>query len=67
MKLGEAEMRVLAVYTDHASKFEQLAADETDPKLKAHFEGQAAAYRKLAAKRANMLGGAPSRLVDRES
>jgi hypothetical protein len=33
-------------------KFEQMAADENDPALKAHFEQQAAAYRILAQKRA---------------
>jgi len=32
--------------------FERLAAAEQDPKLKAEFEGQATAYRKLAAERA---------------
>jgi hypothetical protein len=45
-------MKMLAEYLDSALKFEQMAAHEKDPKLKADFEKQAAAYRKLAEKRA---------------
>jgi hypothetical protein len=36
----------------HAIKFEKMAADEKDAKLKEQFAKQAAAYRKLAEKRA---------------
>jgi hypothetical protein len=49
-------MKMLAEYLDSALKFEQMAADEKDPKLKADFEKQAAAYRKLAEKRAKEYG-----------
>jgi hypothetical protein len=37
-------MKMLAEYLDTAIKFEQMAAQENDPKLKAQFERQAAAY-----------------------
>jgi hypothetical protein len=43
-------------YLDTAIKFEQMAAQENDPKLKAELERQAAAYRKLAEKRAKEYG-----------
>jgi hypothetical protein len=36
-----------------------MAADEKNPELKADLEMQAAAYRKLAAERANKLGSQP--------
>ena len=36
--------------------FEQMAAAEKDPKLKAQFEKQAASYRKLAEERAKEYG-----------
>jgi hypothetical protein len=52
-------MKMLAEYLDTALKLEQLAAQETDPKLKADFESQAAAYRKLAEKRAKEHGLKP--------
>jgi hypothetical protein len=45
-------MKMLADYLENAIKFEQMAADERDAKLKEHFKTQAAAYRKLAEKRA---------------
>ena len=45
-------MKMVAEYLDKALYFEQLAAGETDPKLKADLTKQAEAYRKLAAKRA---------------
>jgi hypothetical protein len=48
-------MKMLAEYLDSALKFEQMAAHEKDPKL-ADFEKQAAAYRKLAEKRAKEYG-----------
>jgi hypothetical protein len=40
---------MIAVYLDNAIRFDRLAAQETNPKLKAHFEEQALAYRGLAA------------------
>ena len=49
-------MKMLAEYLDTAIKFEQMAAAEKDPNLKADFERQAAAYRKLAEKRAKEYG-----------
>jgi len=49
-------MKMLAEYLDTAIRFEQMAAHESDPKLKADFEKQAAAYRKLAEKRAKEHG-----------
>jgi hypothetical protein len=52
-------MKMLAEYLDTAMKFEQLAAAEKDPKTKAEFEKQAAAYRKLAEKRAKEYGLKP--------
>jgi hypothetical protein len=41
-------VKMLAEYLDTAIKFEQMAAAENDPVLKAEFEKQAAAYRRLA-------------------
>jgi hypothetical protein len=38
-------MKMLAEYLDNAIQFEQMAADEKDPKLKAEFERKAASYR----------------------
>jgi hypothetical protein len=49
-------MKMLAEYLDTAMKFEQMATHEDDPNLKAQFEKQAAAYRKLAEKRAMEYG-----------
>jgi hypothetical protein len=45
---------------ENAIKFEKMATDEKDAKLKEHFEKQAAAYRKLAEKRAKDFGFKPS-------
>jgi hypothetical protein len=42
-------------YLDKAIAFEQMAAEETDAKLRAYLEQQAVAYRKLAAERAKKL------------
>lgn len=49
-------MKMLAEYLENALKFERMAADEKDPALKAHFEKQAVAYRKLAEQRAKQYG-----------
>jgi hypothetical protein len=49
-------MRMLAEYLENAIKFEKMAAEEKDAKLKEHFEKHAAAYRKLAEKRAKDYG-----------
>jgi hypothetical protein len=45
-------MQRLAEYRDFALKFERLAADESNPEIKAQFEQQAASYRRLAERRA---------------
>jgi hypothetical protein len=52
-------MKMLAEYLENAVKFEQMAAHEADIKLKADFERQAVAYRKLAEKRAKEYGLMP--------
>ncbi|MBR1196621.1 hypothetical protein JQ634_26090 [Bradyrhizobium sp. AUGA SZCCT0240] len=49
-------MKLLNEYLNHALSFEQLAAQEERPEVKAQFEEQAAAYRKLAADRAARYG-----------
>ena len=49
-------MKLLGEYLEHALQFERMAAEELDPKLKAAMESQAKAYRKMAAKRAKILG-----------
>ncbi len=49
-------MKMVAEHLDMAMKFERMAAHETDPKVRAEFEKQAAAYRKLAEKRAKQYG-----------
>ena len=45
-------MKMVAEYLEKALNFEQLAAAEKDPKLKASLIKQAEAYRKMAAQRA---------------
>jgi hypothetical protein len=47
---------MIAEYLENALRFERLAADEPNPKLKADFEKQAVAYRKLATERSIKLG-----------
>jgi hypothetical protein len=49
-------MKMLAEYLEHAIKFEQMAAQERDARLRVALEKQAAAYRKLAEKRAEEFG-----------
>jgi phosphotransferase system HPr-like phosphotransfer protein len=62
---GRSAMKMIAEYLENALRFEGLAADEPNPKLKADFEKQAAAYRKLAAERAGKLGlSPPSTILD---
>src|SRR4051794_22238573 len=39
-------MKLLTEYLEHALTFERMAAEETNPDVKAQFERQAAAYRK---------------------
>ena len=45
-------MKLVAEYLERAVHFARMAAEESDPKLKASLEQQALAYRKLADKRA---------------
>jgi hypothetical protein len=47
-----ALMKMVAEYLEKALHFEQLAAAEKDPKLKASLIKQGEAYRKLASKHA---------------
>ena len=49
-------MKLVAEYLERAHQFEQMAAAEADPKLKAEFERQAKAYQNLAVKRAKETG-----------
>jgi hypothetical protein len=49
-------MKMIAEYIENAIRFDRMAAEEPNLKLKAEFEKQAAAYRKLAAERAYKLG-----------
>jgi hypothetical protein len=49
-------MKMLAEYLENAINFEKMAADEKDAKLREQFAKQAAAYRKLAEKRAKDYG-----------
>jgi hypothetical protein len=48
-------MLKLEEYLENARQFERLAADETNPAIKAQFEKQAEAYRHLAERRARYL------------
>jgi hypothetical protein len=52
-------MKMIAEYLENALQFERMAADEENPQLKADLKRQAAAYRKLAAERAQKLGLQP--------
>ena len=49
-------MKMLAECLENAAQFEQMAADEKDPNLKAEFERKAASYRGRAEKRAKEYG-----------
>jgi hypothetical protein len=49
-------MKMIAEYLEHALQFERMAAQEKNPKLRASFEKQAAAYRRLATERTKRQG-----------
>jgi hypothetical protein len=49
-------MKLLTEYLERAVSLERLAADEEDSTFRDQLLGQAAAYRKLAAKRAKDYG-----------
>lgn len=59
-------MKLIAEYLERAHQFERMAAAEVDSRLKADFEKQAEAYRKLAEKRARETG-LPMPTADRNS
>ncbi len=48
-------MRMVATYIEEAAFFQQKAAQENNPKLKANLQGLAEAYRKAAALRTEHL------------
>jgi hypothetical protein len=50
-------MQILAGYRERAANFEQLAAEESIPEIKALFERQAARHRDLAEHRERFLRG----------
>jgi hypothetical protein len=52
-------MKLLTEYLDRAVSLERLAADEQDSNFKSQLLNQAAAYRKLASKRAEEYGLPP--------
>jgi hypothetical protein len=49
-------MKLLTEYLEHAISFERMAAEEANPEIRAQFEKQATAYRKLAASLAVKYG-----------
>lgn len=53
---AEIAMKMITEYLDHAITFERMAAEEDNPAVKAQFEKQAKAYRKLATERAAQYG-----------
>jgi hypothetical protein len=55
---------MVAEYLEKVLHFERMAAEATDPKLKESLREQAAAYRKLAEKRAAELKLPPVNLPD---
>jgi hypothetical protein len=55
-------MKLVADYLEEAAKFDRMAAEATDPKLKEALHNQAAAYRKLADERAAELNLPPVNL-----
>jgi hypothetical protein len=55
-------MKMVAEYLERVLQFERMAAEATDPALKDSFQKQAAAYRKLAEKRAASLNLPPVNL-----
>ena len=55
-------MKLVAEYLEQAVKFERMASEATDTKLKESLQAQALAYRKLAEKRAAELNLPPVNL-----
>jgi hypothetical protein len=52
-------MKHLTEYLEYALTFERMAAQETNPEVRAQFEKQAAAYRRLVADLAEKYGLPP--------
>jgi hypothetical protein len=57
-------MLKLEEYLENARQFERLAADETNPAIKAQFQNQADAYRNLAQRRARFLETVKRKIPD---
>jgi hypothetical protein len=53
-------VKMINDYLELARDFEKFASDETDPSKKERLLEQVASYRKLAAKRAELLGLPPA-------
>jgi hypothetical protein len=53
---GETSMKLVAEYVERSLSFERMAAQENNREVRAQFEKQAEAYRKLAAERAARYG-----------
>jgi hypothetical protein len=49
-------MKLVAEYLEHVVQFERMASEADDPDLKTKLMQQAAAYRKLAKRRAEQMG-----------
>jgi hypothetical protein len=49
-------MKMIAEYLEHALNFERMAVEEKNAEVRAQFERQAAAYRKLVVERAAKYG-----------
>jgi hypothetical protein len=54
-------MKLIAEYMDRALNFEHMAVLERNPEVKAQLEKQAAAYRKLAERRAEEISAPPKK------
>jgi hypothetical protein len=55
-------VKLVAEYLEHAVRFDRMAAEATDPKLKEALHSQALAYRKLAEERSAQLNLPPVNL-----
>jgi len=63
----ELPVKLLAEYIERALELEALAEGETESKFKMQLLKQADAYRKLAAKRAELYGVPPPSRPDKSS
>jgi hypothetical protein len=57
-------MQKLSEYLESARQFERLAAEETNPAIKAQFAKQADAYRNLAERRDRFLQAVKPRILE---